>query len=126
MEVKSKVRGGTRCCMCFDPFAIHDVSIYVFFCCHAYHETCLMDSIDSIISKKKPAAPTHTQDDLSYYQYDNGDDEDEDEDGNDDARAVIVNLDDEVIFSSSSRFLSIVSLVSLFFKTTIGGDLVKT
>ncbi|KAL0390596.1 UNVERIFIED_CONTAM: Vacuolar protein sorting-associated protein 41 [Sesamum calycinum] len=86
MEVKSKVRGGTRCCMCFDPFAIHDVSIYVFFCCHAYHETCLMDSIDSIISKKKPAAPTRTQDDLSYYQYDDGDDEDEDEDGNDDAR----------------------------------------
>ncbi|KAL0436968.1 UNVERIFIED_CONTAM: Vacuolar protein sorting-associated protein 41 [Sesamum radiatum] len=37
-------------------------------------------------SKKKPAAPTHTQDDLSYYQYDNDDEEDEDEDGNDDAR----------------------------------------
>ncbi|KAK4408440.1 Vacuolar protein sorting-associated protein 41 [Sesamum angolense] len=89
MEVKSKVRGGTRCCMCFDPFAIHDVSIYVFFCCHAYHETCLMDSIDSIISKKKPAAPTHTQDDLSYYQYDDGDDEGEDEDGNDDARLSV-------------------------------------
>ncbi|KAK4441239.1 Vacuolar protein sorting-associated protein 41 [Sesamum alatum] len=86
MEVKSKVRGGTRCCMCFDPFSIHDVSIYVFFCCHAYHETCLMDSIDSIISKKKPAAPTHTQDDLTYYQYDNSDEEDEDGDGNDDAR----------------------------------------
>lgn len=43
-----------------------------------------MDSIDSIISKKKPAAPS--QDDLSYYKYDNGEDEDEDDEGNDDAR----------------------------------------
>ncbi|KAK6144309.1 hypothetical protein DH2020_021129 [Rehmannia glutinosa] len=64
MEVKPKIRSGTRCCMCFDPFSIQDVSIYIFFCCHAYHETCLMDSIDSISSKKKPAASSN-QDDLS-------------------------------------------------------------
>lgn len=86
-EVKSKSRGGTRCCMCFDPFSIQDVSICVFFCCHAYHETCLMDSIVSISSKKKRAAPK--RDELSYYEYDNGDDEDgddEDGDGDDDAR----------------------------------------
>lgn len=84
MVVKSKSRGGTRCCMCFDPFSIHDVSIYVFFCCHAYHETCLMDSIDSISSKKKPAPPA--RDDLSYYNYDNGDDEDDENDDGEDAR----------------------------------------
>ncbi|GFQ01023.1 vacuolar protein sorting-associated protein 41 homolog [Phtheirospermum japonicum] len=84
MEVKSKIRGGTRCCMCFDPFSIQDVSIYVFFCCHAYHETCLMDSIDSISSKRKPAAGP-TKEDLSYYEYDNGGgDDDEDDDGDDD------------------------------------------
>ncbi|KAL8525316.1 hypothetical protein ACS0TY_014805 [Phlomoides rotata] len=85
-EVKSKSRAGTRCCMCFDPFSIQDVSICVFFCCHAYHETCLMDSIVSISSKKKRAAPKQ---ELSYYyQYDNGDDDDEDddEDGDEDAR----------------------------------------
>ncbi|XP_051120523.1 vacuolar protein sorting-associated protein 41 homolog [Andrographis paniculata] len=82
MEVKSKISAGTRCCMCFDPFNIHDVSIFVFFCCHAYHETCLMDSIISASSKKqKPAAPA--RDELSYYEYDNGDDDDDDEGHND-------------------------------------------
>lgn len=85
-QVKSKSKCGTRCCMCFDPFSIQDVSIYVFFCCHAYHETCLMDSIVSISSqKKKPAAPP-PQGDLSYYSYDNGDDNDGDDDGDDDTR----------------------------------------
>ncbi|KAK4492678.1 hypothetical protein RD792_003498 [Penstemon davidsonii] len=86
MEVKSKIRGGTRCCMCFDPFSIRDVSIYVFFCCHAYHETCLNDSITSVSSKKKPPASTRT--DLSFYEYNNADDDNDDDgsggDGNDD------------------------------------------
>ncbi|EYU36117.1 hypothetical protein ABFS82_14G237400 [Erythranthe guttata] len=88
MEVKSKSRGGTRCCMCFDPFSIHDVSIYVFFCCHAYHETCLRDSIDSISSKKKKPTVAHPKEDLSYYNYDNGDNDDDDDDihDEDDAR----------------------------------------
>ncbi|KAG8371237.1 hypothetical protein BUALT_Bualt13G0066800 [Buddleja alternifolia] len=86
MEVKSKIRGGTRCCMCFDPFSIQDDSIYVFFCCHAYHEMCLVDSINSISSKKKPAAKASNLDELSYYEYDNGDDEDEDEGDGDDER----------------------------------------
>ncbi|KAF7805659.1 vacuolar protein sorting-associated protein 41-like protein [Senna tora] len=44
MEVKSKTRGGARCCICFDPFSIQNVSVIAFFCCHAYHTTCLMDS----------------------------------------------------------------------------------
>ncbi|GER55616.1 vacuolar protein sorting-associated protein, partial [Striga asiatica] len=79
-DVKSRIKGGTRCCICFDPFSIQDVSIYVFFCCHAYHETCLMDSIDSISSKKKPEVVGPTNGDLSYYEYDDGDDDDDDDD----------------------------------------------
>ncbi|CAA0813525.1 Vacuolar protein sorting-associated protein 41 homolog [Striga hermonthica] len=82
-EVKSRIRGGTRCCICFDPFSIQDVSIYVFFCCHAYHETCLMDSIDTISSKKKPVVGP-TNGDLSYYEYDDGDDNDDDYEGDGD------------------------------------------
>ncbi|KAL3620142.1 Vacuolar protein sorting-associated protein 41 [Castilleja foliolosa] len=87
IEVKSKIRCGMRCCMCFDPFSIQDVSIYVFFCCHAYHETCLLDSIDSISSKRKPAA-VPTKEDFSYYKYDDGDNDDDDvAAGNDDGDA---------------------------------------
>ncbi|KAG9442877.1 hypothetical protein H6P81_018731 [Aristolochia fimbriata] len=45
MEVKSKrKRGGGRCCMCLDPLSIQNLSVIVFFCCHAYHVTCLADS----------------------------------------------------------------------------------
>ncbi|RZC77090.1 hypothetical protein C5167_001267 [Papaver somniferum] len=50
LEVKYKTRGGGRCCMCFDPFSIQDVSVTVFFCCHAYHTSCLMDSMHSLSS----------------------------------------------------------------------------
>lgn len=79
MEVKSKTRGGGRCCICFDPFSMQSVSIIAFFCCHAYHLTCLMESTNSVSSKKGAAAPS--QGASSYYEYDNGEvDEDEDED----------------------------------------------
>ncbi|KAK8683394.1 hypothetical protein V6N13_039455 [Hibiscus sabdariffa] len=53
MDVKSKTRGGGRCCICFDPFSIQNVSVVVFFCCHAYHTTCLMDSAETKTSSKK-------------------------------------------------------------------------
>ncbi|XP_019448807.1 PREDICTED: vacuolar protein sorting-associated protein 41 homolog [Lupinus angustifolius] len=52
-EVKSKASGGGRCCICFDPFYIQNVSVTVFFCCHAYHTTCLMDSSYTSSSSKK-------------------------------------------------------------------------
>ncbi|CAL0304043.1 unnamed protein product [Lupinus luteus] len=52
-EVKSKASGGGRCCICFDPFYIQNVSVIVFFCCHAYHATCLMDSSYTSSSKKE-------------------------------------------------------------------------
>lgn len=78
MEVKSKTRGGGRCCICFDPFSIQSVSIIAFFCCHAYHLTCLMESTTSVSTKKGAGAPS--QGTSSYYEYDNGEvDDDEDE-----------------------------------------------
>ncbi|KAL8146419.1 hypothetical protein AgCh_004237 [Apium graveolens] len=75
MDVKSKTRAGGRCCVCFDPFAIQNVSIIAFYCCHAYHMTCLMDSSNTFNDKKTPAALT--QEAVSYYEYDNGDAEDD-------------------------------------------------
>ncbi|XP_020674062.1 vacuolar protein sorting-associated protein 41 homolog isoform X2 [Dendrobium catenatum] len=47
IELKSRIRGSGRCCLCFDPFSIQNVSVVVFFCCHAYHATCLAGSSDS-------------------------------------------------------------------------------
>ncbi|KAH9618528.1 hypothetical protein KSS87_018147 [Heliosperma pusillum] len=47
MDLKSKTRSGGRCCMCFDPFTIQSVSVVVFFCCHAYHMNCYMDSANT-------------------------------------------------------------------------------
>ncbi|MBA0852751.1 hypothetical protein Goshw_009374 [Gossypium schwendimanii] len=73
--VKSKTRGGGRCCLCFDPFSIQNVSVTVFFCCHAYHTTCLTDSTYSN-SNKKGTGPTSQE----PYGYDNDDDEDEEDD----------------------------------------------
>ncbi|ONK76774.1 uncharacterized protein A4U43_C03F31990, partial [Asparagus officinalis] len=48
IEVKSKTRGGARCCLCFDPFSLQNLSVIVFFCCHAYHVSCLLGGSDSI------------------------------------------------------------------------------
>jgi hypothetical protein len=78
VEVKSKTRGGGRCCICFDPFSIQNVAIVAFFCCHAYHETCLSDSTNSV-SGKKGASPA-SRDTVSYYEYGNGDVDDEEDD----------------------------------------------
>ncbi|XP_060174078.1 vacuolar protein sorting-associated protein 41 homolog isoform X1 [Lycium barbarum] len=81
VEVKSKTRGGGRCCICFDPFSILNVSIIAFFCCHAYHTTCLMESTISIGGKKEAGAAAQRT--FLYDEYDNGlhdEDEDEDED----------------------------------------------
>lgn len=60
MQVKSKTKGGGRCCICFDPFFIQNVSVIVFFCCHAYHTTCLVDSTTSSSNKEiEEEAETH-------------------------------------------------------------------
>ncbi|XP_057483913.1 vacuolar protein sorting-associated protein 41 homolog [Actinidia eriantha] len=79
MEVKSKTRGGGRCCICFDPFSIQNVSIIAFFCCHAYHTTCLSDSTISVSSSNKGAGVTSRETE-SYYEYGNGDVDEEDDD----------------------------------------------
>ncbi|XP_023881343.2 vacuolar protein sorting-associated protein 41 homolog isoform X1 [Quercus suber] len=88
-EVKSKTRGGGRCCMCFDPFSIQNVSVIAFFCCHAYHMTCLMDSTSNVSGKKGSEATSREP--LVEYEYDNGDvedDEDDDEDTQSSSRHV--------------------------------------
>lgn len=77
MEVKSKPKGGARCCMCFDPFSIQSVNVIVFFCCHAYHMTCLMDS--TYTSGMKGSGTT-SQERVTDYGYD---DSDVDDDGDD-------------------------------------------
>lgn len=87
-EVKSKTKGGARCCMCFDPFSIQNVSVIVFFCCHAYHLDCLMDSTYNVSGKKESGATSRVT--LVDYEYDNGDigDEDDDEGSHSGARRM--------------------------------------
>eukprot|EP00262_Sarcandra_glabra_P009102 TRINITY_DN2309_c2_g1_i1.p1 TRINITY_DN2309_c2_g1~~TRINITY_DN2309_c2_g1_i1.p1 ORF type:complete len:953 (+),score=199.24 TRINITY_DN2309_c2_g1_i1:130-2988(+) len=77
VELKSKTRGGGRCCICFDPFSIQNVSVIVFFCCHAYHITCLMDSSSSVDDKRSLRASSR---ELAS-DYDDGDDDDDDRSG---------------------------------------------
>ncbi|KAF5744798.1 hypothetical protein HS088_TW07G00378 [Tripterygium wilfordii] len=77
VEVKSKTRGGARCSMCFDPFHIQSESVIVFFCCHSYHTTCLMDSINTVTGNKRTGATSEEAGTEYDYQ-----DEDEDEDDN--------------------------------------------
>ncbi|CAN6184213.1 unnamed protein product [Urochloa humidicola] len=36
----------SRCCLCFDPLPIQDISVIVFYCCHAYHLSCLEGGLD--------------------------------------------------------------------------------
>ncbi|TKY48587.1 Vacuolar protein sorting-associated protein 41-like [Spatholobus suberectus] len=84
MEVKSKTRGSGRCCICFDPFSIQNVSVIVFFCCHAYHTTCLMDSAYTSSSKKEIGATSQRAEAYDVYNGsvdDSGDDDEETESG---------------------------------------------
>ncbi|KAJ8432343.1 hypothetical protein Cgig2_021113 [Carnegiea gigantea] len=69
MDLKSKTRAGGRCCMCFDPLTIQNVSVVVFFCCHAYHLTCYMDSSNTFNDGKKARN--------SFSEYEEYDDEEE-------------------------------------------------
>lgn len=85
-EVKSKTKGGARCCMCFDPFSIQNVSVIVFFCCHAYHTNCLMDSTYNVGGKKEYGATS--QEPVVDYEYDNGDVDDDDEGSQSGARRM--------------------------------------
>ncbi|XP_047317106.1 vacuolar protein sorting-associated protein 41 homolog [Impatiens glandulifera] len=75
MEIMSKTRGGDRCCVCFDPFSIQNVSVVIFFCCHAYHTGCLMDSTFTVSENKEEVRKTQSM--PSHYEYDNGDIEEE-------------------------------------------------
>lgn len=82
VEVKSKTRGGSRCCICFDPFSIQNVSVIVFFCCHAYHMHCLMESTQSVSDKEQwKQAPD--------YGYDNEEDGEDDETSTSQVRCIL-------------------------------------
>ena len=91
MEVKSKTMGGGRCCICFDPFSIRNVSVIVFFCCHAYHTTCLMDSSYTSSSKKEIGANSQEAETDVYNGFvdDNSDDDDETEVGGPRMRCIL-------------------------------------
>lgn len=79
MDLKSKTRAGSRCCMCFDPITVQNVSVVIFFCCHAYHMTCYMDSANTFTDENG------TRDSVSEYdEYD--DDEENDESQSDASR----------------------------------------
>lgn len=39
--------GSGKCCICFDPVALQNVSVVAFFCAHVYHVTCLAESSDN-------------------------------------------------------------------------------
>uniref|UniRef100_A0A2N9GMB6 Vps41 C-terminal RING finger domain-containing protein n=1 Tax=Fagus sylvatica TaxID=28930 RepID=A0A2N9GMB6_FAGSY len=56
--------------------------VITFFCCHAYHMTCLMDSTYNVSGKKGSGATSREP--RVEYEYDNGDVEDGDEDDDDD------------------------------------------
>ena len=61
VEVKFRTRGGARCCLCFDPFSVQNLSVIVFFCCHAYHVSCLLGGSDPVDVESTHV--THSDDD---------------------------------------------------------------
>jgi hypothetical protein len=77
LEVKSKTRAGGRCCVCFDPFSIQNVSIIAFFCCHAYHLTCLIESANAV--QESTGYQNGDRDNDDDYNDDNDDDVENDE-----------------------------------------------
>jgi vacuolar protein sorting-associated protein 41 len=46
LDIKSRTRCGARCCLCFDPLPIQDISATVLYCCHAYRLSCLEGGLD--------------------------------------------------------------------------------
>ncbi|XP_043700552.1 vacuolar protein sorting-associated protein 41 homolog [Telopea speciosissima] len=77
LELKSKTRGGGRCCVCFDPFSIQNVSVIVFYCCHTYHVTCLMDTTNSARHKSGSRATFQESVSSNHYNYDDDIDDDD-------------------------------------------------
>ena len=63
LEIKSRTRCGARCCLCFDPLSIQDISVIVFYCCHAYHQSCLEGGLDSMKSKNNTRSSDEDSDD---------------------------------------------------------------
>lgn len=80
MDLKSKTKAGGRCCICFDPFSIQNVSVVIFFCCHAYHLTCYTDSLSTFSDEKE------TRDGSLDSEYDEYDEEENGENESDSSR----------------------------------------
>ncbi|KAH1220626.1 Vacuolar protein sorting-associated protein 41 [Glycine max] len=92
VELKSKTRGGGRCCICFDPFSIQNVSVIVFFCCHGYHTTCLMDSSYTSSNQKEVQATSleaETYDGYNGYEEDASEDDEEAKSGGPRMRCIL-------------------------------------
>jgi hypothetical protein len=62
LDIKSRTRCGARCCLCFDPLPIQDISVIVFYCCHAYHLSCLEGGLDSMRSNSNQDSDSGTDD----------------------------------------------------------------
>ncbi|OEL19378.1 Vacuolar protein sorting-associated protein 41-like protein [Dichanthelium oligosanthes] len=62
LDIKSRTRCGARCCLCFDPLPIQDISVIVFYCCHAYHLSCLEGGLDSMKSNSNQDSDNGSED----------------------------------------------------------------
>ncbi|KAG4988936.1 hypothetical protein JHK85_031919 [Glycine max] len=75
-----------------DTRASQTVSVIVFFCCHGYHTTCLMDSSYTSSNKKEVQATTleaETYDDYNGYDDDASDDDEEAKSGGPRMRCIL-------------------------------------
>lgn len=75
MDLKSKTKAGGRCCICFDPFSIQNVSVVIFFCCHAYHLTCYTDSLSTFSDEKETRDGSLDSEYDEYNEEENGENE---------------------------------------------------
>ncbi|KAG2575633.1 hypothetical protein PVAP13_7KG377500 [Panicum virgatum] len=62
LDIKSRTRCGARCCLCFDPLPIQDISVIVFYCCHAYHLSCLEGGLDLMRSNSNQDSDNESDD----------------------------------------------------------------
>jgi vacuolar protein sorting-associated protein 41 len=64
LDIKSRTRCGARCCLCFDPLPTQDISVIVFYCCHAYHLSCLEGGLDLMKSNSNQDTDNGSDDDV--------------------------------------------------------------
>jgi vacuolar protein sorting-associated protein 41 len=64
LDIKSRTRCGARCCLCFDPLPIQDISATVLYCCHAYRLSCLEGGLDLMKSNSNQDSNNGSDDDV--------------------------------------------------------------